>query len=193
MLETAVLFSPAPQAQRLLLKLYLTKPLRALMQSLQSDKWLGFVLTSKILGKLGIKDWFELSFPQSTLALPYFTKLSDELNLASICQHQNWFDLTLSRLCSSSNCWLYNSLVTVSRCANASGKRDYGKVDCCFFCKKLIASKISRHYLNVHVDREAVKQIVLASGKDRAKKLYRLQQLGNFEHNTRVSNIILYY
>lgn len=66
-------------------------------------------------------------------------------------------------------------------------KRNYNKEDYCYYCSKRFLSKISRHFLAMHTDRAAVQEIVKSEGKNREDLLYRLQQLGNYKHNTEVS------
>lgn len=71
----------------------------------------------------------------------------------------------------------------------AEGKRDYSKTDYCFYCEKELFSKISKHYLQVHTDRGLVKEIVVSKGKLRLQLMHKLQQLGNYKHNTRVRSL----
>ena len=46
-----------------------------------------------------------------------------------------------------------------------TNKRDYTKLDWCYYCKVAIKSKISRHYRNRHWDGGLVKEAILANGK----------------------------
>lgn len=64
--------------------------------------------------------------------------------------------------------------------------RNYSKTDHCYYCNKVIGSKISKHLLKMHTDRVAVQEIIQSSGEHRGKLLYKLQQLGNYKHNTEV-------
>lgn len=68
-----------------------------------------------------------------------------------------------------------------------SGKRNYSKMNICYFCERKVKSAISKHYLAVHPNQELVKDIINASGKPRRTLLYKLQQLGNFHHNCKVT------
>ena len=67
------------------------------------------------------------------------------------------------------------------------GKRDYNKIDCCYYCKRFYKSKISKHYSNIHRDEKIVKKLLRMESKERIIQLYRLTQLGNFQYNCEVS------
>lgn len=68
-----------------------------------------------------------------------------------------------------------------------NGRRNYSKKDICYYCEKTINSRISKHYLSVHTDRTLVQQVISADGEaERNDKLYQLQHMGNFKHNTKV-------
>lgn len=69
----------------------------------------------------------------------------------------------------------------------AEGKRDYGKSDYCYYCHVKIKSKVSRHLLRMHKDRSLVQSAILARGKERSLILYKLRQLGNYQHNIQVT------
>lgn len=68
----------------------------------------------------------------------------------------------------------------------AGAGRNYSKADYCYYCSKMYSSKISKHLLNSHADRASVQEAINSSGKHRRDVLYRLQQLGNYTHNTEV-------
>lgn len=69
----------------------------------------------------------------------------------------------------------------------ADGKRNYHKLDYCYYCEKKVPSKSSKHLLSRHTDREGVKEIIRSeSRQERKRLLYKLQQLGNYQHNTQV-------
>ena len=73
-------------------------------------------------------------------------------------------------------------------------KRRYSKPDYCYFCDKRLTSKISKHYLGVHCDEEIVKDIALLQIGSPARKqaLHKLQNMGNYKHNCKVSFAILH-
>lgn len=76
--------------------------------------------------------------------------------------------------------------MTVPIYAKVGGsRRNYRKSDYCYYCEKEITSKIARHYIQQHADRHLV-QKVITDGSDRKILLYKLQQLGNYRHNTQV-------
>lgn len=66
--------------------------------------------------------------------------------------------------------------------------RNYSKADFCYYCDRKLDSKISKHYLRTHTDRDLVKQIIMTEPGSGLKKklLYKLQQLGNYKHNRQV-------
>jgi len=68
--------------------------------------------------------------------------------------------------------------------------KDYSKIDYCYFCKKPIKSKISRHYKSIHSTEEMVKQCQSSNDKKKEINLQfeRLKNLGNFEHNAKVGS-----
>lgn len=70
----------------------------------------------------------------------------------------------------------------------ASGKRNYTHPQACLFCKKIISSKMRRHYLSVHTDRSLVQKII--SEKEKHQKDMKINHLinkGNFQHNAEVA------
>lgn len=78
-------------------------------------------------------------------------------------------------------------LVTVPVYTNKpGGKRNYEKTDHCFYCSKIIQSKVTRHILRHHTDKELVKQAISSTGKQRESVLYKIRQLGNYMHNVQV-------
>lgn len=85
-------------------------------------------------------------------------------------------------------------VVTVPLYKKVAGTRQYSKADYCLYCKQALKSKVSRHYLAVHANKASVEDII--GTDDCAKRkvlLYRLQQLGNFEHNTKVLTASLFF
>ena len=68
-----------------------------------------------------------------------------------------------------------------------SGKRNYQKADYCYYCKHKLLSKVSKHYLAVHTDKLLVQEIISSEGKVRQDLMYKLQQMGNYDHNVKVS------
>lgn len=78
--------------------------------------------------------------------------------------------------------------VTVPVYRKRGAARNYQKPEYCFFCKKMVKSKISKHYLGVHITEERVQQIVLlpVSSKERKLAMLKLQNDGNFQHNCEV-------
>ena len=68
------------------------------------------------------------------------------------------------------------------------GERNYKKIDVCLYCEKEMKSKISVHYLSVHITETRVAAIALlpVKSKERKKQLARLQIDGNTQHNYRV-------
>ena len=66
-------------------------------------------------------------------------------------------------------------------------KRDYRKDAFCLYCERLFTSKIAPHYLRMHVDKPLVQQIMKEKSQSKREDLlYKLQQLGNYKHNTKV-------
>lgn len=80
----------------------------------------------------------------------------------------------------------FRILVVVPTYEGKDNKRNYSKDDYCFYCKKKFTSKISKHILTVHSEETEVAQAILKSKNDRTDILYKLQQLGNYQHNTKV-------
>ncbi|XP_067947184.1 uncharacterized protein [Watersipora subatra] len=58
--------------------------------------------------------------------------------------------------------------------------------DWCLYCKQLFTSRISRHYKCQHQERSLVQEAILLPDKQQQKVLYKLQQLGNYQHNCTV-------
>ena len=61
-------------------------------------------------------------------------------------------------------------------------------MDYCVYCEGQFASKISKHYMSVHYDEEAVRRILLLPVKNEKRKhaLTLLQNEGNYQHNSKV-------
>lgn len=62
----------------------------------------------------------------------------------------------------------------------------YRKVEYCLYCKQGFSSRISKHYMAAHKDKEEVQKAV-NEPVERQKLLYKLQQLGNYTHNCKVT------
>lgn len=62
----------------------------------------------------------------------------------------------------------------------------YKRLDYCFYCKKGLRSRISKHYVSRHKQEPRVDMAINSTGKGKASRLYALQQLGNFKHNCEV-------
>lgn len=83
----------------------------------------------------------------------------------------------------------FSVLVTVPIYVRKGGKRDYNKADYCFYCSKKISSKITRHLISNHSDRKLVRDSIMAKGNEKNKLLYRVRQLGNYQHNIEVMSL----
>lgn len=83
--------------------------------------------------------------------------------------------------------WRMSVLVTVPVYSLNDGKRNYRKADYCYYCNQKVTSKISRHLMSCHVDRKLVNDAVLAKGFERQNLLYKMRQLGNYQHNIKVT------
>ena len=86
---------------------------------------------------------------------------------------------------------LYTTTFTSRRAQTKTDKvkkRNYAKADYCYYCSKLFVSRISKHLLSVHRDKPEIEEALrYKPGKVRHKLLYKLQQLGNYQHNKEVS------
>jgi hypothetical protein len=65
------------------------------------------------------------------------------------------------------------------------GKKNYSKVDYCYYCEKPVKYKMSRHLKKVHREENAVIE-ALRLPSQTARKMVLLQNMGNFKHNTQV-------
>jgi len=84
----------------------------------------------------------------------------------------------------------YSVTVTVQKSEKINGKRNL-KTDYCLFCSAKYRSNISKHYISIHKDEPKVKNILKLplKSKERKKQLIKLQNDGNFKHNSEVSLI----
>ena len=59
-------------------------------------------------------------------------------------------------------------------------------MDCCLYCERKFKAKISRHYSAMHSGEKLVQNAII-NGKNCKKPSYKLQQLGNYKYNCKVS------
>lgn len=77
--------------------------------------------------------------------------------------------------------------VTVPVFPGAKEPNAHSKADHCLYCEQVIRSRISKHLLNIHQEQPEIKEAIQVEGKQRQDKLYKVQCLGNFKHNVKVS------
>ncbi len=63
------------------------------------------------------------------------------------------------------------------------------KIDYCLYCDTEYKSNISKHYISMHSEEDEVVYILAIPKKSKRRKhlLKKLQNEGNFKHNTKVS------
>ena len=69
--------------------------------------------------------------------------------------------------------------------------KDYSKMEKCYFCGVYLTSRMSRHIERKHYKEVLVDEALKSDDNRRGNLLRRIQNLGNFVHNTNVSNINL--
>lgn len=73
-------------------------------------------------------------------------------------------------------------------------RNKYKKKDVCYYCDQTFESRITKHYKNIHHEKERVKSAMLESDPQKKKdKLYMLQHQGNWKYNCKVCMKLAYF
>ena len=84
---------------------------------------------------------------------------------------------------------LFIAVVVLPHRSDSKNKRkDYVKGERCYFCARYLTSRLSRHLKQVHGGEPLVAAAVAEKDEPaRSRVFHKIQNLGNFVHNTNVS------